>query len=345
MAFTDEDSFSKILKNGTDKNVFLFMGDDDYLKEFYCNSLVNKSVDETCKFFNFHKYEDDEADLEAIFSDADNLPVMSDKTCLLIRNYPLDKLSAKEQTALEENLKNLPETTVMIFYFSASLLPSGKNTKWDAIAKIFDKYGIVAKIDHRTQGKTAKLLVFRAKERGTSIDYDTAMYLIDCVGDDLQVILNEFNKICAFSCGEPVTKEMIDLTAAKSVEASVFDISTSIFSGNTDNAFRILNELLRQKVSSSAIIGALSTAYVNAYRLKVAYNSDKVPEDFSKEFQYKETKYTFGKISPFVKKSKISSIRKALDILSDADVRSKSTSTPDDILLTELITNLASVRE
>ncbi len=345
MAFTDEDSFSKILKNGTDKNVFLFMGDDDYLKEFYCNSLVNKSVDEACKFFNFHKYEDDEADLEAIFSDADNLPVMSDKTCLLIRNYPLDKLSAKEQTALEENLKNLPETTVMIFYFSASLLPSGKNTKWDAIAKIFDKYGIVAKIDHRTQGKTAKLLVSRAKERGTSIDYDTAMYLIDCVGDDLQVILNEFNKICAFSCGEPVTKEMIDLTAAKSVEASVFDISTSIFSGNTDNAFRILNELLRQKVSSSAIIGALSTAYVNAYRLKVAYNSDKVPEDFSKEFQYKETKYTFGKISPFVKKSKISSIRKALDILSDADVRSKSTSTPDDILLTELITNLASVRE
>lgn len=345
MAFTDEDSFSKILKNGTDKNVFLFMGDDDYLKEFYCNSLVNKTVDEACKFFNFHKYEDDETALDTIFSDADNLPVMSDKTCLLVRNYPLDKLSAKEQTEFEENLKNLPETTVMIFYFSSSLLPIGKNAKWDAIAKIFNECGIVARIDHRTPGKMAKLLVSRAKERGTSIDYDTAMYLIDCVGDDLQIILNEFNKICAFSCGEPVTKEMIDLTAAKSVEASVFDISTSIFSGNTDNAFRILNELLRQKVSSSAIIGALSTAYVNAYRLKIAYNSDKVPEDFSKEFQYKETKYTFGKISTFVKKSKISSLRKALDILSDADVRSKSTSTPDDILLTELITNLASVRE
>ncbi len=345
MAFTDEDSFSKILKNGTDKNIFLFIGDDDYLKEFYCNSLVTKTVDEACKFFNFHKYEDDEADLDTIFSDADNLPVMSDKTCLLVRNYPLDKLSSKEQTAFEENIKNIPETTVMIFYFSASLLPAGKNAKWDALTNIFDRNGIVARIDHRTPSKMAKLLVSRAKDRGTSIDFETALYLIDCVGDDLQIILNEFNKICAFSCGEPVTKEMIDLTAAKSVEASVFDISTSIFSGNTDNAFRILNELLRQKVSSSSIIGALSTAYVNAYRLKVAYNCVKTPEDFAKVFQYKETKYTFGKIAQFVKKSRISAIRRALDILSEADVKSKSTGTSDDILLTELITNLASVRE
>lgn len=345
MPFTDEDSFAKILKNGTEHNIFLFCGEDDYLKEFYCNGLTSKTVDETCRFFNFHKYEDDETDLDTIFADADNLPVMSEKTCLLVRNYPLDKLSAKELQNFEDTLKNIPDTTVIIFYFNSSVIPSGKNAKWDSVIKIFDKYGIVARIDHRTPAKTAKLLVSRAKERGTSIDYDTAMYLIDCVGDDLQIILNEFNKICAFSCGEPVTKEMIDMTAAKSVEASVFDISASIFSGNTDNAFRILNELLRQKVSSSAIIGALSTAYVNAYRLKVAFNCDKGPEDFSKEFQYKETKYTFGKISQFVKKSKISSLRNALNVLSEADVKSKSSSTPDSILLTELITKLASVRE
>ncbi len=345
MPFTDEDSFAKILKTSIEYNIFLFAGEDDYLKEFYCNKLTEKTVDEACRFFNFHKYEDEETELDTIFADADNLPVMSEKTCLLVRNYPLDKLSQKELQEFEESLKNIPETTVMIFYFNSSVFPSAKNAKWDAVTKIFDKYGIVAKIEHRTPSKIAKLLVSRAKERGTSIDYDTALYLIDCVGDDLQIILNEFNKICAFSCGEPITREMIDLSAAKSVEASVFDISASIFSGNTDNAFRILNELLRQKVSSSSIIGALATAYVNAYRLKVALNCEKGPESFQKEFQYKETKYTFSKISPFVRKSKISSLRKALDILSEADVRSKSSSTPDNILLTELITKLASVRE
>lgn len=345
MPLIDEDIFAKMLKSGITQNIFLFCGDDDYLKEYYCGLLTSKTVDESLMFFNFHKYEDDETELEAIFADAENFPVMAEKTCLLIRNYPLESLNSNGLAEFEKNLKDIPESTVMIFYFSADMLPSGKNAKWDSIIKIFEKLGLVVKIEHRTPAKTAKLLVSRAKEKGTSIDYDTAMYLVNCVGEDLQVILNEFNKVCAFSCGEPVTKEMIDITAVKSVEASVFDISASIFSGETDKAYKILNELLRQKTAASAIIGALGSAYVNAYRLKVALNADKTVNDFASQFQYKETKYSFGKIAPFVRKSTLSSLRKALNILSEADVKSKSSRISEEMLLTELISKLASCKE
>ncbi len=345
MPLTDEDMFHKMLKNGITHNKVLFCGDDDYLKEFYCNQLTSKIVDESLMFFNFHKYEDDDTDLETIFADADNFPVMAEKTCLLIRNYPLDSLSTNAFAEFEKNLKSIPDTTVMIFYFSASSIPAGKNAKWDNIVKLFSDCGLAVKIEHRTPAKTAKLLVSRAKEKGTSIDYETALYLISCVGEEMQIILNEFNKVCAFSCGKPVTKEMIDITAVKSVEASVFDISTSIFSGNTDNAYKILNELLRQKTPASSIIGALGSAYVNAYRLKVALNADKAVTDFAQQFQYKETKYSFGKIAPFVRQSTISSLRKALNILSEADVKSKSSRVSEEMLLTELISKLASCKE
>ena len=345
MPFIDEDMLAKMLKGDITENIFLFTGDDDYLKEHYCNMLTSKTVDESLMFFNFHKYEDDDTDLDTIFADAENLPLMAEKTCLLIRNYPLDSLSAKALGEFSEKLKNVPESTVMIFYYNSSVLPSGKNTKWDAVIKLFDSVGSVVKIEHRTQGKTAKLLVSRAKDRGTSIDYDTAMYLVSVVGEDLQTVLNEFNKVCAFSCGQPVTKEMIDETAVKSVEASVFDISASIFSGDTDKAFRILSELLRQKTPASSIIGALASAYVNAYRLKLSYNSDKQISDFASAFQYKETKYTFSKIAPFVRKSSVAALRRALDVLSEADVKSKSSRISEETLLTELISKLASCRE
>ncbi|MBR3596887.1 MAG: DNA polymerase III subunit delta [Clostridia bacterium] len=342
MPFIDEDKFNSMLKGEIKQNIFFFCGDDDYLKEFYCTKLTSKTVDESLKFFNFHVYEDGDTALDVIFADADNLPVMAEKTCLLVKNYPLDSLKSEETKEFEHSLKNIPESTVMIFYNSASHIPTGKNTKWDNIIKLFSELGTVVRIEHRTPHKTAKLLVSRAKEKGTSIDYETAMYLIDCVGDDLQTVLNEFNKVCAFSCSEPVTGEMIDMTAVKSVEASVFDISASIFSGDTDKAYKILSELLRQKTPASSIIGALASAYVNAYRLKVAYNADMRVEDFASVFQYKETKYTFNKIAPFVKKTKLSSLRQALDILSGADVKSKSSRISDEILLTELISKLAS---
>ncbi len=343
MPFVDEDVFAKMLKGEITENIFLFSGDDDYLKEHYCTLLTGKTVDESLMFFNFHKYEDDETDIETIFADAENLPLMAEKTCLLVRNYPLDGLSAKALTQFEENLKGIPDSTVMIFYYGSDTLPSGKNTKWDSVIKIFEKLGTVVKIEHRTPAKTAKLLVSRAKDRGTSIDYDTALYLVSSVGEDLQTILNEFNKVCAYSQGQPVTTEMIDETAVKSVEASVFDISASIFSGDTDKAYKILNELIRQKIPGASIIGALASAYVNAYRLKLSYNSDKQINDFAAAFQYKETKYTFGKIAPFVRKSSIATLRSALDILSEADVKSKSSRISDDILLTELISKLSSL--
>ncbi len=344
MPLTDEDIFAKMLKSEIEYNIFLFCGSDDFLKEHYSNLLTKKVVDEAMMFFNFHKYEDNASGLHEIFADAENLPVMSEKTCLFVKNYSLDKLGSKELTEFEDKLKAIPETTVMIFYFSSDFIPTGKNAKWDAVIKIFEKLGCVVKTDHRSPAKLAKLLVSRAKERGTAIDTDTALYLINSVGDDMQTVLNEFNKVCAFSEGKPITEAMIDMTATKSVEASVFDISTNIFSGNTDKAFSILNELLRQKVQAGAIIGALANSYVNAYRLKTAFNAGMTAEDFYKDYQYRETRYTFGKIAPFVKKNTISSFRRAIAILAEADKKSKSSAIADNILLTELISKLASCR-
>ena len=72
MPLIDEDIFAKMLKGSITENIFLITGDDDYLKEHYCNLLTKKTVDESLMFFNFHKYEDDESDLETIFADAEN---------------------------------------------------------------------------------------------------------------------------------------------------------------------------------------------------------------------------------------------------------------------------------
>lgn len=342
MSLTNEDSFAKLIKGELKDNIYLFYGEDDYLKDYYSGLLVSKTVDSSLEFFNLKKYEDADTEIEDIFADAETLPVMAEKRCSVIKNYPLLELNTKAVADFEKALANVPETSVMVFIFSSDKVSTVKNAKWDNIVKIFDKLGTVVKTDHRTISKTAKLLVSRAKDKGTSIDTDTALYLINCVGDDLQTVLNEFNKVCAFSQGQPVTKQMIDLTAVKSIEASVFDISESIFSGNSDRAFEILSELLKQKVQSSAIIGALGSAYVNAYRLKVALNADKGVGDFSNAYQYRETKYTFGKISAFTRKSSLKSIRNALDVLLKADVKSKSIKISDEMLLTELISELVS---
>ena len=139
---------------------------------------------------------------------------------------------------------------------------------------------------------------------------------------------------------------MIDATAVKSVEASVFDISAAIFSGKTDEAFAVANELLRQKTELQPMLGALASAYVDIYRYKVALNAGRGYSDFAESFGYTgKLSYRFKKIEAFARQSSIASIRRAIDVLSEADVRSKSTRADPAILMTETIAKLASCVE
>ena len=344
MSLLEEDGFSKLLKTGFKDHLFIIFGDDGYLKDYYCGELINRTVDESMKFFNFHVYQDAETTLDEIFSDADNLPVMSDKTCLLVRNYPLADLKKDELKAFEKQLTDLPDTTVMIFFFGTDevVYNPAKGSKWNAVVKLFIQHGQAIRLDHRTAPRIASMLVKRAKDRGTSIAQPEAEYFVECVGDDMQTLLNEFNKLCAYSQGQPITREMVDVTATKSMEASVFDISASIFSGDTDKAFAIVNEMLRQKPEIQPILGALASSYVDIYRYKVALNAGKDYSDFAEALGYKGNHaYRFKKLSSFARKSSIGSIRKAIDILSEADVRSKSTAKNEKVLMTETIARRA----
>lgn len=345
MPVIDEDGMSRLLKAEQKPHIWCVFGDDAYLKDFYVNKLIAQTVDENLRFFNFHVYEDDEKELEEIFADAENLPVMSPQTCLLVKDYPLHQLGDRQREAFEAGLANAPASTVLLFTFNKLNVSYDKraNAKWFSLINVFAKYGAAVNLSHRTRAKTVRMLVKGAAARGTSIGQAEAEYLAETVGDDIQTLLNEFNKVCAYADGRPVTREMIDATAVKTVEASVFDISEALFTGNADRAFETAAELLRQKTAVQAILGALASAYVNIYRLQIARSADKTADDFAEAFGYKTGSYayTFRKIAPFARRCPPENVRASLDVLIRADVQSKSTATDANTLLTQVLAELA----
>ena len=347
MAILDEDGFARLLKAPLTEHIFFIFGDDSYLKEVYAERLMKAALpDETLKFFNFHVYEDDAAALDDIFADADTPPVMAERNCFLIKNYPLDSLGEKALKALEEPLKDVPESSVLIFHYPTVDFTGMRRDfpKWAGVIDLFRRCGTAVELSHRTPKKTAQMLVRGAASRGTSIDADTAMYMIDVCGDDLATLLNEFNKLCAFADGQPITKEMVDETVTKSVEASVFDISTMIFSGNADRAFEIVYELLRLKTPIQPIIGALNQSYMTVYRYKVAKAAGRSIADLLTDMGYKPDQgYVFQKITSLASKFSMERVRRSLEILMEADIKSKSTAASPHTLLTEVIAELCAV--
>ncbi|MCH5198463.1 MAG: DNA polymerase III subunit delta [Oscillospiraceae bacterium] len=348
MPLIDEDGLSRLLKTEFSENRFLIFGDDGYLKEVYSDRLIKAVIkDDNLKFFNFHTYQDDETSIEDIFEDADNLPVMANKTLLLIKNYPLNELSENGLKEFEEKLKDAPETSVLAFYYSSQDFTSNTREfpKWTAVIELFKRVGTAAELSHRSGKKIVNMLIKGASSRNTSIGEKEAAYLIEICGEDTGNLLNEFNKLCAYAAGEKITKEMIDACAVKSVEASVFDISSSIFSGNADRAFQIVLELLRQKTPVQSIMGALNQSYMTIYRYKAASNANKSVSDFADAFGYKGNQsFVFSKIAAFANKTDMNKIRRSLDVLIEADIKSKSTSLDPSTLLTEVIAKLSAIK-
>lgn len=344
MPFFNEDGIVQKLKAQINDNIWLIFGDDDYLKEYYCNKLINACVDESLRFFNFHTFNDDEKTLDEIFTVAENLPVMCDKTCLLIRNYPFNQLKESDIDSFKKSLSEIPETTVMIFYYNTCELFSGQNLlpKWAGAVNEIARLGVAVNLSHRSGLKTAKMLVRKAADRNTSISEDDAQYLISIVGDDMQTIINEFDKVCSYANGKPVTKEIIDFTAVKCTEANVFDISTSLICGNTDNAYKITDELIKIKTPVYNIIGAMASTFVNIYRYKVARANGRGVNDFKDAFGYTSV-YAITKLPSEVNSVPLSKIKEAVDTLMQYDARTKSASFEPEVLMSELTARLAGI--
>ena len=347
MASIDEEGFQRLLKAPLTEHIFLIYGDDSYLKEVYSERLLKAVLpDETLKFFNFHTYEDAETPLDEIFADADTLPVMAEKNCLLVKNYPLDSLNEQALKELEASLNAVPDTCVLVFHYPTTDFTGMRRDfpKWAPVIELFRRCGTAVELTHRSQKKTVQMLVRGASSRGTTIDEETAAYMVELCGEDLGTLLNEFNKLCAYADGAPVTKEMADTIVTKSVEASVFDISTTIFSGNADRAFAIVYELLRQKTPIQPIMGALNQAYMSVYRYKTAASANRSISELLNDMGYKgDQSYVFRKIAGAASTFSMERIRRSLEILIEADIKSKSTAALPQTLLTEVIAKLCAV--
>lgn len=342
----NEDGLRKKLKSETPHGLYCVFGEDTYLKDFYLDKIVNAAVDPALAAFNKRVFTRDERELLDIYEAIDALPMMSEYQCVLVRDYPLYDLKKDDFEEFSQVMAKVPETTLLIFFFGDPEIEYNprKPDKWTKYFDLFNKYGTLVNLSHRTQSAIVKTLVNGAKDRGTSIDPDTAQYLVERAGTDLQTLLNEFNKLCAYADGTPVSREMVDECVQQSVEASVFDICHALLSGNADRAFEILHELLRRRVDAQTLVGGMAFNWIDLYRAKCASLEDKRMTDYAESYNYhKKPSSALQTVMLDAKKIKRRQIVQALDILAETDAQLKSRSVNGALLLEETLVRLAGV--
>lgn len=320
--------------------VYLVYGEESYLKKVYIDKIVAKTVDESFADFNFHTFDGKEATLSDIYESAQAVPMMAETKCVLVKDFPLDTLDENGMEQLKTVVEDNPDDCALVFSFVAY---EPKGAKWTKVIKLFEKLAFAVKLDKKTSVELAKMLESGAKKRGKIFGKGVASYLVTCVGADLNTLLNETEKVCAYAQGEEITKSDVDAVCIKSLDARVFDMIKDLTARRFDSAFGKLEQLFEQREDEFQILGALIASYSDIYRAKTAVKSGGRAEDVAKYYNYAGKEFRLSNAARNSASLTFDDISECIEILVEADTAMKSTATDKRLIIEKAIVKLARV--
>ena len=288
--------------------------------------------------FNFHTF-GGSVDLDTLASATEVVPFMSEYNCVLVKDIFLDEYNADDIAKLKAICKRVIDGTVLIISMP-SYVPKRNAAAFESICKRAAKDGSVIKFDKPDRKAVEKDVADWANEQGKLISQNAVSRLVDLCGADLNRLKNEVDKLCAYSKGEEIPYEAVDLLVAQTLEAKIFSLSDAVLSGRGDVAFATLDQLFCQKEEPVMILYVLSTAFVDAYRIRVADESGVKEKNVAEDFEYGKRSFALGRARNASRRIGTETLRRCLNVIAEADEKMKSVSVNPRLFIEQLIAQL-----
>lgn len=333
--------FKQQINKGQFYNFYLIYGDEKMYVKVDTDSLVTKLMGKTPNEFNYHTFVYP-CSLDDVAVAVQVVPFASEYNCVKIADMDVNSFNDSEMEQLISILKNVPDTTVVIFTMP-TLEHNAKSpgAKFSKLVKFVEKNGVVCFDGKESDINLARQLVKWASKMDVKMEQADAYKLIEYAGEDLNTLRNELDKLCSYvGEGGLITREHIELLVPKRLEANIFYLAEDIIAERSDNAFTALDALFYQKVEPDQIIIVLSRAYIDFYRARVALESGISTADIAKEFNYGRRAFLLNKGQKQTKKMPTSALRDSLDVITETIAEFHSVGINKRLALDNLIAKL-----
>jgi len=230
------------LAEGQLGNVYVFYGEESYLREFYLSEM-KKNLVAGFESFNFHKLEGKTLTVQTLTEAAEAMPMMAQRTMVQVVDWDLYKLSEEQRAALISLLEDFPPYCCLVIVYDQ--IEYKPNKTYKKLYGALEKYAQAIKFEEQSQNDILKWVARRFKAAGHSIDTPTAEHLLFTCGSLMNGLIPEIGKIAAYAKNERVTKADIDAVAAPVLEAQVFEMTNAVSKGDFDRASEVMGTLLQ----------------------------------------------------------------------------------------------------
>lgn len=318
--------------------IYLIYGEESYLKKVYVEKIVSKTVDKVFADFNYRVFDGENVSLSDVYDYVVSAPFGAQTRCAVVKDFPLDALDDGGFKGLEALLSDAPAESALIFCF---LTCEPKGAKWNGFRKLFEERGGAFRLDKRTSAELARILENGAKKRGVSFGAGVAAHMVSCVGNDLNSLLNEMEKLRAYVGGGEIKKSDVDAVCVKNLDARVFDMARDLLAGRPEPALKKLRALFERREDEFQILGALTAVYSDIYRVKAAERAGLKSGAVAKYYNYTGKEFRLRNAARDAARLTFGEIDERVGFLMEADAALKSLPVDKKLILEQTIIKLA----
>lgn len=292
-----------------------------YGKEFI---LMNEFIEEIKNKYNLDKYNIEQFDLENdslknIVDAANTISLFNDQKIIIVDNSYIftsnhKKIDDKDIEYLDNYLDNLNDKTILIFKTNNETIDSRKK-----IVIHLKKVGNVKEFNN-TVNLTDKIKDFFKPYK---IDLKTINHFIERVGDDLDIIYQESEKIKIYKDkDEVITIQDIDDLTTKNINTDIFYLIDNILNNNKDVVLECYQEMLKKGEEPIKILIMIANQYRLILQVKELFKKGYKEYDIADILEQKP--YTIKKALERNNKYQKEELLSYLHELADLDANIKS---------------------
>jgi DNA polymerase-3 subunit delta len=299
MAQTAE-SVLKDLKAGRYAPVYFLQGDEPYFIDQLSAYIEKHALTEAEEGFNQVVMYGKDADVTAILNNARRYPMMAERQVVIVKEAKdIQDLNKQEGQAILENyVKNPMPSTVLVFCHKYKTLDGRK-----ALTKTLDKHAVLVTTKKLYDNQIPDWISTYVTSTGFTIDRKAAFMLTEYIGNDLERLTNEIQKVLInFEEKIQIDAALIQKYVGISKEYNVFELQKALAVHDVLKANRIV-QYFESNPKNHPVIPVIAMLFSFYSRLLLIHHSGersdagvarllKINPFFAKEYLVAMQKYS-----------------------------------------------------
>lgn len=316
------------ITGGKTDGVFLFCGEEDYLKRHYLGELRRRIVtDEGMAPFVHFVFDGAEIDTSALLDVVRTPSMFGEEKLIEWHNADMDAMKESALKSFEAFCEAMSEEegNTIVITVTAEGMDVGTEKR---PTKLFTRLGKVLNAVPFYRSTDAALISWIRRHfaaEGLAHTDTLPASMLARVGHDMDTLSNEIEKLAAYVKANgisPVTEKELAFVCIRTVESDAFSLTNALLDGKMEEAYRYLGDMKQRRVDPISILGQVAKLYADLLSVALLADEGMGEKEIAKALGMHE--YKAGLYFRSAKRMGVSAVEEKLALCTRIDAALKS---------------------